>query len=151
MFIYFWDRERQSMNGRGAERETNRLQALSCQHRARRGARTHGPWDHDPSRSRTLNRLSHPGVPVLDQILIERLSSCPWSVWYFLVSPPLLCFLFTYSCLHSKSPNRSSQPSILEPPLTHDKIIFNHIFINLIAIFCNTLCFNSSKCTILKS
>ena len=68
-FIYFWDRERQSMNGGGSERGRhriwNRLQALSCQHRAWRGARTHGPRDHDLSRSRPLNRLSHPGSPVL--------------------------------------------------------------------------------------
>ena len=49
-------RQRQSMNGGGSERGRhgirNRLQALSCQHRARRGARTHGPRDHDPSWSR---------------------------------------------------------------------------------------------------
>ena len=66
-FIYFWDRERQSINGGGLERGRhriwNRLQALSCQHRARRGARTHGPRDHDLSQSRPLNRLSHPGAP----------------------------------------------------------------------------------------
>ena len=41
MFIYFWDRERQSMNGGGSERGRHRiwngLQALSGQHRARRG------------------------------------------------------------------------------------------------------------------
>ena len=47
------------MNRGGSEREGhriwNRLQALSCQHRARRGARTHWPWDHDLSRSRPLN------------------------------------------------------------------------------------------------
>ena len=65
--IYFWDRERQSMNGGGSERGRhriwNRLQALSCQHRARRRARTHGPRDHDLSWSRPLNRLSHPGTP----------------------------------------------------------------------------------------
>ena len=54
-FIYFGDRERQSMNGGGAEREggtesETRLQALSHhQHRARRGrgARTPGPRDRD--------------------------------------------------------------------------------------------------------
>ena len=48
-FIYFWDRERQSMNGGGSERGRHRiwsrLQALSCQHRSWRGARIHGPWD----------------------------------------------------------------------------------------------------------
>ena len=41
--------------GVGTEREGDRirssLQALSCQHRARRGARTHGPRDHDLSRA----------------------------------------------------------------------------------------------------
>ena len=56
------------MNGGGSERGRhriwNRLQALSCQHRARRGAWTHGPRDHDLSRSRPLNRLSHPGAPM---------------------------------------------------------------------------------------
>ena len=53
-FIYFWDRERQSMNGGEAEREGDtesetgsRLQAPSHQPRARRGARTHGPRDRD--------------------------------------------------------------------------------------------------------
>ena len=49
---------------RGRHRIWNRLQALSCQHRARRGAQTHGPRDHDLSRSRPLNRLSHPGAPI---------------------------------------------------------------------------------------
>ena len=72
MFIYFWDRERQSMNGRGSERGRhriwNRLQALSCQHRARRGSRTHGPRDHDLSRSQTPNRLSHPGAPLFKKL-----------------------------------------------------------------------------------
>ena len=68
-FIYFWDRERQSMNGvrvreRGRHRIGSRLQAPSCQHRARPGAQTREPRDHDLSRSRTLNRLSHPGAPV---------------------------------------------------------------------------------------
>ena len=48
MFIYFWDRERQSMSGGGAERGRHRIQsrlhAPSCQHRGQRGARTHEPW-----------------------------------------------------------------------------------------------------------
>ena len=75
MFIYFWDRERPSMNGGGSERGRhriwNRLQALSCQHSARRGARPQGLRDHDLSRSRPLNRLSHPGAPSLLQIWSE--------------------------------------------------------------------------------
>ena len=49
---------------RGRHRIRNRLQALSCQHRARRGARTHEQRDRDLSRSRTLHRLSPPGAPV---------------------------------------------------------------------------------------
>ena len=65
--IYLFLRQRESMNRGGSERGRHRIwnrpQALSCQHRARRGARTHGPWDHDLSRSRTLNRPSHPGAP----------------------------------------------------------------------------------------
>ena len=56
------------MNGGGSERGRhriqNRLQAPSCQHRTRRGARTHGPRDRDLSRSWQLNRLSHPGAPI---------------------------------------------------------------------------------------
>ena len=62
-----WDRETESEQGRGRERgrlrNRSRLQALSCQHRARHRAQTHRPRDHDLSRSRTLNRLSHPGAP----------------------------------------------------------------------------------------
>ena len=55
------------MSGGGAEREGDRiwsrLQALSCQHRARCGAQTHELWDHDLGQSQTLNQLSHPGAP----------------------------------------------------------------------------------------
>ena len=69
MFTYFWDRERQSVSRGGAEREgdriRSRLQAPSCQHRAWRGAQTHGPRDHDLSWSQPLNRMSHPGTPVV--------------------------------------------------------------------------------------
>ena len=67
--LFFRQREKQSASRGGAEREggrhriQSRLQALSRQHRARRGPRIHKPWDHDPSQSRTLNRLSHPGAP----------------------------------------------------------------------------------------
>ena len=39
----------------------------------RRGARTHGPRDHDLSRSRMLNRLSHPGGPLASVLRI-----CPF-------------------------------------------------------------------------
>ena len=60
----FWETARVAEGQRGRRRIRSRLQALSCQHRARLGAQTHGPWDHDLSRSQTLNWLSHPGAPV---------------------------------------------------------------------------------------
>ena len=67
MFMYIWEKERDSAwveeGQRVPETIGSRLQAPSCQHRARRGARTHEPWDHDLSRSRLLNLLSHPGAP----------------------------------------------------------------------------------------
>ena len=68
MFISFWGKEREREQGRDRERDTHRiqsrLQALSCQHRAPRGAQTHEQGDHDLSRIWTLNRLRHPGVPM---------------------------------------------------------------------------------------
>ena len=68
--MFIWEterqRQRQSTSKEGQrERETqNPKQApgSSCQHRARHGARSHKPWDHDLSWSQTLNRLSHPGA-----------------------------------------------------------------------------------------
>ena len=69
VFIYFWRREREHEWGRSRERGRpriwSRLRALSYQHRAGCGAQTHKLWDPDPSRSRTLNWLSHPGAPAL--------------------------------------------------------------------------------------
>ena len=66
-YIFFWETETEHKWGRGRERRRHRiwsrLQALSCQRRARRGARTHKPWDHDESQSQTPNWLSHPGTP----------------------------------------------------------------------------------------
>ena len=78
MFIYLSERERESPSkgcrqGRGRERGRHRiqsrLQALSCQHRAPHGARTHEPRDHDLSWSRALNWLSHPGTPTLCSLI----------------------------------------------------------------------------------
>ena len=74
MLVCFWERERDRDRdrdrvwaGRGRERGRprirSRLQALSCQHRAWRGAQTHRLWDHDLSWSWLPNRLSHPGAP----------------------------------------------------------------------------------------
>ena len=67
VYLFLRQRETQHERGRGRERGKHRigsrLQALSHQPRARRGARTRRPRDRDLSRSRTLNRLSHPGAP----------------------------------------------------------------------------------------
>ena len=73
-FIYFWERASacahawEGQREREREGETQNLKTgsrLSCQHRARHGARTHEPWDHDPSQSQMLHRLSHPGTPLI--------------------------------------------------------------------------------------
>ena len=67
MFIFIFEIETKHEQGRGRERGRHRigsrLQALSCQYRAGRGARTYKLHNHDLSRSWTLNRLSLPGAP----------------------------------------------------------------------------------------
>ena len=66
-------RETEQQQGRGRDRGRrrirSRLQAPSCQHRARHGAQTHGLGDHDLSQSQTLNWLSHPGAPLKDTFI----------------------------------------------------------------------------------
>ena len=78
VFIYFWDRERQSMSRGGAEREgdTDLKQApgsaLSAQSPTRGlNSRTASSW---PGWSRTLNRLRHPGAPIVNilKILFQK-------------------------------------------------------------------------------
>ena len=97
--VYFWDRETEHEWGRGREggrrRIWSRFQALSCQHRARCGAQTHKPWDHDLSRCRMFNRLSHPGAPpsffkCLLHIFINYLPDTRCVIF-----PPLFSFLHT--------------------------------------------------------
>ena len=62
MFTYFW--EERVWARRGRERGTeDPKQALHWQQRAWRRAQTHEPWDHDLSRSWSLNRLSPPRCP----------------------------------------------------------------------------------------
>ena len=69
VYLVLRQRETEHEWGRGRERGRHkirsRLQALRHQPRDWRGARTHKPWDHDLSWSRTFNRLSHPGAPPL--------------------------------------------------------------------------------------
>ena len=58
LFLRKRERERDSTSGegqKGRHRIWSRVQALSCQHRARHGAQTHEPWDYDLSRNQTLN------------------------------------------------------------------------------------------------
>ena len=66
MFLSIFERERQSVSRGGAERGRHRtwsrIQAPSHQHRMWHRAQIHKLRDHDPSWSRTLNRLSHPGA-----------------------------------------------------------------------------------------
>ena len=72
--VYLFLRQREtSMNGGGAEREGDTESEaapgseLSAQSPMQ--ARTHRPRDHDPSRSRKLNQLSHPGAPISHSFL----------------------------------------------------------------------------------
>ena len=77
-FLCLFTFERGSMNEqeKGRERRRHRilsrLQALSCQHRDRRGARIHGLRDTDLNRSQTLNPLSHPGAPTAEHFEVLR-------------------------------------------------------------------------------
>ena len=70
VFVYFWE----SMIGGGIEEEgTEDLKRpLHWQQRARYGALTHEPWDHDLSQRQTLNPLSHPGAP-REHLILNKL------------------------------------------------------------------------------
>ena len=74
VYLFLKEKETEHERGRGRERGRlriqSRLQAPSCQHRARSGARTHEPnrENHDLSRNHMLNRLSRPGVPEADLV-----------------------------------------------------------------------------------
>ena len=86
MFTFERQRETECERGRGRERGRHGirsgLQSPSRRHRARRGARTHGPRDHDLSRSQLLNRLSHPGAPIYVYLLLEiYFKDSPLHLW----------------------------------------------------------------------
>ena len=85
---------------RGRPRIGSRLLALSCQHRAWRGAGTHELWDRDLSPSRTLNRMSHPGAPLTLYFLY------PWFI-YFITGSSVSSFgsLFCHLSTHLTSGN----------------------------------------------
>ena len=100
IYIYFWERDRQTKHEQGKDRDRgrhriqSRLQALSCQHRAWCGAWTHEPWHHDLSRSRMLNRLSYLGTPLYFFILpqVINIENVEKKVAYY-----FLCSLFRNS------------------------------------------------------
>ena len=65
MCLYFWEREKARAGEGQRERETeDPKRAKHWQQRAPGEARTHRSWDRDLSRSRRLNRPSHPGGPL---------------------------------------------------------------------------------------
>ena len=70
LHLFIFDREHKwgRSRERGRHRIWSRAQALSCQHRAWCGAWTCEPRDRDLSQSQMLNRLSHPGAPMLLQV-----------------------------------------------------------------------------------
>ena len=76
--LFIFERERESAHKwgrgrkRGRHRIRSRIQALSCQDRARGGARTHEPRDHDLSQSQMLNKLSHLGTLRGNLFLLSR-------------------------------------------------------------------------------
>ena len=90
MFMYFWERQRQTVSGVGAEREreTSNLKPapgseLSAQS-LMRGSNSPAV-DHDLSRSRTLNWLSHPSAPkyfksltILINVLLHLIGVLTW-------------------------------------------------------------------------
>ena len=94
------ERGTEHRQGRGRERRRHRiqsrLQALSCQHRARHGAWTHKLWDHDLSQSWTLNRLTHPGAPDF------------WN-FYFLIFFFFLHFIYFWEREREKAKAREGQ------------------------------------------
>ena len=65
------------------ESEAGSIQAPSCQHRARRGARTHGPRDRDPSPSRVPKPTEPPRRPRSDHFPLcdpsrPQTTTLPW-------------------------------------------------------------------------
>ena len=80
-FIYFWDRERQSMNRGGAERERetqNRKQAPGSEPSAQSPTPGSNPWTARswPGWSQRLNRLRHPGAPIANFFWVYLDSTC---------------------------------------------------------------------------
>ena len=90
-YLFLRERERdRAEQGRGRERGRHRiwsrLQALSCQHRARRGAQTSQPWDPGWAKVR---RLTHWAT----QALLQWTNSVTW-FWVLLLTTLKMAFYF---------------------------------------------------------
>ena len=106
--LFIFERKTEYQQGRsqerGEQRIWNRLQALSCQHRAWCGASTHEPRDHALSIAvGMLNWLSHPGAPRLRDSLVKfgRVLFGHWSIsslrWSLFSSVSLVSLMRTWS------------------------------------------------------
>ena len=141
VYLFLTERERQTQTDRAwvgeGQRETetqnpkqapgSRLRAVSTE--PNNGARTHRPWDHDMSRSRTLSRLSHPGATLsLSKIIFFLICGVPgWfsglSAWLLISAQVVVLLLWdeaksdptlSLACLgFSLSPSVSSLPHFL--------------------------------------
>ena len=133
MFIYFWEREREREWGkgraRGRHRIWSRLQALSCQHRARHGAQTHTLWDGDLSRSQMLNYLTNwatQAPPCSSSFLTWRVtqrkqstvstsnvgngkSICKWHIWLRSYYPEYIRNWYNSTPKKAKNPMKNGQ------------------------------------------
>ena len=157
--VYFWERERERERERtwagggrerGRHRIRRRLQALSCQHRARRGAQTHELWDRDLRWGQRLKRQSrHPGAPQ------NGISLRGYATFYFSIQqsldvsfPPAhvlaineWCFreyshtgFFERSCLFISLGCTSRSRTVEWPSLLF-------FYFNQSVVFCETWCF----------
>ena len=129
MFIYFWDRQRQSASWGRAERQGDtefkagsRLWAVSTEPWCR--AEIHEPWDHDLSWSQMSSWLSHPRHPNFKSFL----KHAPY--YYLRLFATLLLFLL----LPAPKPHMISPPSprMLSVVWEHRRTIQIGVFTDLL-------------------
>ena len=120
-YLFLRQRETEDEQGRGRERRRHRsqsrLQALSCQHRARHGAQTHKLRDHDLSQSWTLNPLSHPGTH------IRLFKDIQFSFLNIIFRRPKQAVHVLIGLFPFNSPERTVQMLVLENQVIH-KIVW---------------------------
>ena len=77
LLLFFWERESmRAGEGQRKGKTQNQVPGWAVSKEPDGGARTHKQWDHDLSRSQTLNRLSHAGAPIALEFL-KKASSNP--------------------------------------------------------------------------